>query len=636
MTSEKFEAMVRRLELAGKHHPRRFVWGTGLLAAVGFSYLAGVLLVSLALLTGILVLLIAHPNAGTIKLALVLGVLFGGMAWAILRALCVRLQAPDGVELTATSAPGLMALVDRLRQRVGSTRFHRVLLTGEYNASVVQHPRLGLFGWHKNFLILGLPLMQSMTPAEFEAVLAHEFAHLAGGHGRFGNWLYRLRQSWERLFEHLARQQTGGMKILTAFLGWFWPRFNARAFVLSRANEYAADALAARVAGGANIASALKRISVYSRHLDESFWHEVYLRANHEPEPPANIFSELPNHLRRGPEAAQAEKWMRQAFRVHTTTDDTHPCLRERLEALGQLPPEEERGCLPVLTGPTAAEAFLGAQEAGLSAQLGREWALHAREPWKQRHAEAVQLRSVLESSEAPDKDPTGEQDRIAELWKRADALAGLEGAAAAQPLVQQILALNPAHPGALFARGAHRVNLDEAEGLDDLEQALSLDPSWEESALQMIGNYHHRHGNKESLATLQQRWTAYEEKMRAAYRERDELLSTDVYEPQRLGEDALRQLQAILATERVVAEAWCVRKVTRHLPHVPLHLIALRLQVPWWKLRTDGANARLVQRVADQLKVEGSVVVFIREKNLKQQADRVAQVEGARVYLRA
>lgn len=143
MTPEKFEALVRRLESAEKNHPKRFVWGTGLLAAVGFSYLAGVLLVSLALLTGILVLLIAHPNAGTVKLALVLGVLFGGMALAILRALCVRLQAPDGVELTPTSAPGLMALVERLRQRVGSTRFHRVLLTGEYNASVVQHPRLG-------------------------------------------------------------------------------------------------------------------------------------------------------------------------------------------------------------------------------------------------------------------------------------------------------------------------------------------------------------------------------------------------------------------------------------------------------------------------------------------------------------
>lgn len=423
--------------------------------------------------------------------------------------------------------------------------------------------------------------------------------------------------------------------MLTLFIGWFWPRFNARAFVLSRANEYAADALAARVAGHSNIASALKRISVYSRHLDESFWHDVYLRAAREPEPPANIYSELPDHLRRGPDAGQAEKWMRQSYLMNTTTADTHPCLRERLDALGELPAEEQRGNMPRLSGETAAERYLGAQEEALSASLGREWAVDARERWMERHAEAKKLAAVIEAPSTSMEDGRA-ADQVSELWKRAEAVAGLEGAAAAQPLIHEILALDPAHAGALFARVAHRVSQDEAGGLDDLEKALSVDSSWEESALQLIGGYHHRHGNKEPLAALQQRWEAYEERMAEAHRERDVLLPTDEYEPHTLGEPVLRQLREILGAEKAVAEAWCVRKVTKHLQHVPMHLITLRIKVPWWKFRSDGANGRLVQRVLDKLQIEGSCIVFIREKELKRQADRVAQVQGARVYVKA
>jgi len=202
--------------------------------------------------------------------------------------------------------------------------------------------------------------MQSMTPREFEAVLAHEFAHLAGGHGRFGNWLYRLRRSWQQLFAHLASQQTGGVKVLTVFLDWFWPRFNAHAFVLSRAQEYEADALAARTVGAKDIATALTRISVYDRHLDEAFWKRIYQRASREPEPPLNIFSELPTALKVGPEQENATKWMRQAFLINTTTNDTHPCLCERLAALQCLPPEEKRDRVPPLNGPNGGRCLPG------------------------------------------------------------------------------------------------------------------------------------------------------------------------------------------------------------------------------------------------------------------------------------
>lgn len=634
MNSQEFEVLVRSLESKAKRHPRRFVWVTGLLAVIGFAYLLLVFLFSLASTLGIVALVIAFPNWLTIKLGLVFGVLLGGLAFAILRALWVRLSPPDGVRLTVDNAPQLMRLVDDLRRRIGSARFHRVVLNGDYNASVVQVPRLGLFGWHSNHLVLGLPLMQSMAPKEFEAVLAHEFAHLAGGHGRFGNWLYRLRRSWERLFEQLARQQTGGARLLTGFLGWFWPRFNGHAFVLSRAHEYEADALAARVSGAENIASALKRIAVYARHLDESFWKDVYLRARHVAEPPADIFTELPVRLRAGPERGDAEKWMRQAYLINTTMEDTHPCLRERLSALSQLPEEGLRGEMPVLVGATAADELLGPHQSVLAASLGQEWADRARAAWAARHEETKSYAAVLEASR--DQSIPSAETTVAALWKRADAVAGLEGSEAAQPLIAQILGQEPEHPGALFARGAHRLQQDDPSGIPDLERAMQLDETWAGPGLELLAGYHHRHGHADELRQLGTRWEQHAARTQAAEEERAVVLLNDVLGPPVLSEKEKENFLATVSAEPAVAAAWCVKKETRHLPHVPMHLITVKVSLPWWRFQSDSATQKMVGRLASGLNLNGTFLVFVWEKNLKNHAERLSRVPGALMYTRA
>jgi hypothetical protein len=60
--------------------------------------------------------------------------------------------------------------------RFRTPRFHHVLVTDDFNAAVVQAPRLGLFGWYRNYLLIGLPLAKALTVEQFKAVLAHEFA----------------------------------------------------------------------------------------------------------------------------------------------------------------------------------------------------------------------------------------------------------------------------------------------------------------------------------------------------------------------------------------------------------------------------------------------------------------------------
>ena len=102
-----------------------------------------------------------------------------GLLWATLRALWVRFDEPDGVPLEREDAPALFEALDRIRQRIDGPAVHRIYLDSEFNASIRQLPRFGLFGGAVNHLSIGLPLLMALDRRRLLSVLAHEYGHCA-------------------------------------------------------------------------------------------------------------------------------------------------------------------------------------------------------------------------------------------------------------------------------------------------------------------------------------------------------------------------------------------------------------------------------------------------------------------------
>jgi len=534
MSATQFEQLVGRLESYARQHPTRYKLNVALVAALGYVYLLAVLGLALAISAWLMLSLKDGGSGHLSSIALLFGL--GILATIILRTFWVRCAPPTGFEVHREDAPRLFLLIDKMTNALGTAPFHHVFIVNDLHAAVAQVPRLGIFGWYQNYLLLGLPLMLAMTPAQFRAVLAHEFGHLGRPHDRFSLWIYRTRTAWSRLLEELTARDRWGSILFTQFTGWYAPYFNAYSFALARTQEYEADRQAARLVGPHAMKDALASLQVIARMMDELYWPALNRRTITNPTPPASHLDELITLLQRVPPQGSVQKWMHDAMQQATTYADTHPALADRLAALDQLPgkpnaPEPPADC-PRLRTPheaTAANYYLDAHASATREALDRSWAESVAEEWKQKHREMAAARARCQA--LSDKSATVGLS-IDELWEYACQMEALESDRAALPLLQQLLTKEPAHAPANLAMGRLLLAQDDQSGLQYLEKALAQDREAVIPACQLASSYLERRGNHKESMRYRIKAQRQRQQMLDAEAERSTIKPGDSFDP--------------------------------------------------------------------------------------------------------
>ena len=127
----------------------------------------------------------------------------GALVWTVTKSLWVKTDPPVGIRLTKDEYPKLFDLIEEVRSKIKGPTIHEVVLDSKMNAAVMQRPMFGFFGWNKNYLLLGLPLMQAVSEDQFRSILGHEMGHLADKHGGPYAWVYSINNVWHNLLaEH--------------------------------------------------------------------------------------------------------------------------------------------------------------------------------------------------------------------------------------------------------------------------------------------------------------------------------------------------------------------------------------------------------------------------------------------------
>lgn len=622
MEEQEFIQIAERYERLALRNPRFYALRVAAMAVLGYVYilLALVVIGFLALVGGGLLFALRLVRLGAHLLFSQLGV-----ALAVVRAMFVRVEASEGERVTRQQAPRLWDEVDQVRAALRARPVHRVLITPDDGAALSQYPRLGIFGWWRNELILGLATLEALRPDEARAVIAHELAHLSRNHARWAVWSYRTRMTWRRLGEALAREGGGGW-LFRHFGDWYVPRFQAATLAVDRAHEREADRMAIQVAGGDAVARALTRTVVLSTAGHDELWPAFVGAAEEHPEPPCGWVSHLCRAARQdrgGPAGlARVEALMAEpANPLHT-----HPPLAERLRLAGvDRPPA---AALQAVEHSASAE-LLGPLAATLMAAFDREWIEAAAPAWRERY------------------ETTGAQrKRLAELDARA-ALAPLTGDDAlthawlvgrwrsADEAIPLLAALAPGRPAARLALGRLLLERGDAAGLRELDHAARQDRWLAPAAAELAAPWLDERGYHGDAAAwrqlghnawLEEGWT---------HSERVMLKAGERFSPLATPSARVEQIAQVLHAEPLVTRAWLVRRTLQHRPDYKPGLLVVQLR--WPAILRKGVRLQLLQRIANAAAGDEMTVVAGHRHGLARRARRVPHslVYDRRAYLR-
>ncbi|MGW4905557.1 M48 family metallopeptidase [Streptomyces sp. NPDC004270] len=316
-------------------------------------------------------------------------------------------DGPAGLTVTEAAEPRLWALVRELAAATGTRAPDTIVLTGDVNAAVSEDPRLLGLRPGPRSLYLGVPLLTGLTEAQLKAVLAHEYGHFTGGDTRLSALVVRGRVQIGRTVGHFhakadgkeaaerARQQRAAAKrtakgkkakeidtagagvtyrLMAAIYTAYAKLYMRATLSTARAQEYAADLAAARIAGRDATASALREIPVLATAHD--FYLESYatLGVTARQLPPHGQFFGGFGRMLTAREAELTR--LREKLPTEPASPyDSHPPIADRVLRIEELPADglgDQDGGPALALLSDAARTLAALEDAVLTGEVGQ------------------------------------------------------------------------------------------------------------------------------------------------------------------------------------------------------------------------------------------------------------------------
>jgi len=457
-----------RLQGFAHHWPRLYLALVVCVACLGFVYLAAFPALTVLLLLDLPGLLTTAGSPAEWALA-------AGEALAAAAAVLVsyqlariRFPLPGRHPVEAAEAPALFQLIEELRRVYGSPAIHRVCLKSDFVLELVRTPTSGFPLRYTNTLLIGLPVLLSLSPQQFKTALARKIGQLSLTQNPLTGRIYHLRQVWKQYRKIALADSAAAYWVLDAFFSWYSPLFSYLSFYAARRDELEGDSYSLDICSDVDVLESMFAMETWKRFVQERFWPAVY-SSDKCPRAP---FADMETAIRRGMRKSDAERWLSAACAEHPGDTDTLPPLRERMEAIGHA-----QYWLPAASGQSAASAYLGPSAPRFVESLNREWLRKSLPFWKQSPKNADPdrtdqrlsvLREHIRRASLSDREAL-EYALIAERQLDPQSAAALH---------KELLAINRNNPQLNFVVGRFLLARWDPAGVTALRTAMELDKS--------------------------------------------------------------------------------------------------------------------------------------------------------------
>lgn len=610
---DKYNQHMEKIIALFNEKPQEFFLRVTGLICLGYAYIAMALVVLITFTLFTFILLMKMPYLAFklgLPLLLVLGVIF--------RSFWIKTPPPAGIKLKKKDYPKVYEIVEEIRSGINAPPVHQIQLIPDFNASVMQRPRLGLLGWQKNYLMLGIQLLKTCSYDEIRSILAHELGHLAEGHSAKDAWIYRVQGVWYQLMQNLHNDQSIATVIFTRFFDWYVPLLDSYTFPYRREQEESADELSVKLVGPELAANTFLSMDLKSHYLEKYYWENVGERYS-SPEPPA-VYEGMTEALKNGKiEKHDAEIWLHESLKVETGYEDSHPCTRDRVATILKIKPEEVKDYahsvideLCRIENPAFDQLFpLKGKE--LCADLDNEYKEFYKDYWLERHQSYNEAKKELEELLA--KKTEGE---ISEEEAATCAYTSLivHGFAKSRDLFKEALDRNPEDATLRRTYGQQLLDDKDPDCVSYLEAAMKLDRQMQYECGQMLYGFFKSKDDEDRARHYEEMVIDWIEESIQRQKEVSDVKKDDTFLEHDLKEEVTVAIAEVASQFKEIKTVSLIRKEVKYFPERSFYIFL----IDYDRKHISDADKKntllsvILQSIIELGNFTGDVIIYHRE----------------------
>ena len=290
----------------------------------------------------------------------------GAFSWSIYR---LKFAVPTGLDVTKEKFPHLLKLIDELLTEFGSPKIDKIIIRDKYEVSVIKTPRSGMPFFNTRTLIIGLPVLQTMSPLYFRALLARRIGQLSTQHTPVTTRLYFLNDIWAQFRASSKHSKNVITKILSYFFQLYSPLYQTILMPLLQEEELEADSYGMDIINSEDMVECIVYEEVVTQFLDSKFWPKIYHMAKRSKTPEFMPYSQMTKVVKAGITDDEISETIQAALKVELNHPAPTPSLIARLNHLGHAKPLP-----PKRLSKTAAEYYLGSSLGKIIQLFDKRW----------------------------------------------------------------------------------------------------------------------------------------------------------------------------------------------------------------------------------------------------------------------
>jgi hypothetical protein len=336
-------------------HPHLYLACNVLLAVSGYLFL---FLFPMLLVAMPIALYSSLPLAASAGQWFIVGVqaallLLGGVTTYMI--FTTRFSLPSGLELTEEGFPRLFELLRELGEIYGEPRIDRVVLRDRFDVRIIKTPRNGFPVSTTHTLVIGLPVLLTLSPMDVHALLARRIGQLAGKHSRITSWLFFLRDMWGQYLGNCGSHAPVPVKPVCAFFSSYVPLYRSFSVGLARRSELEADRYALEAINDTETARAISGQVLVDAYLARTYWPNILQNAKQSVKPRISPHAGMVSIFKQGLSDEDIQAALHWVEKSAVSIRSTLPGLAERLDNIGHRKP-----IVPEPLSISAAQFYLG------------------------------------------------------------------------------------------------------------------------------------------------------------------------------------------------------------------------------------------------------------------------------------